>query len=388
MISIAEAISDLLFVRDTVVVPGLGAFVKKPVSAKVNPVANYFAMPSSEIVFDANLREDNELVVNYMSEKNDIPKEEAQKLLSMFVSDCFNSLKQGKKVVLNSIGTLSYDWANDFVFEQDKSVNYNADSFGLCDFTPEPVLRSKTKDEIKTEIEQQQKDKNTPMSVDEKAVHKQDEEDEDEPSRRLGWLWILLGFLLVAGVVYGLYYFKVIKFPWQQEERPVVTEPRTYTLPTYTKTWEWKEPVVQDTVPVVSDTVKQPLEQPKTQPVEQPIEQPKPQPIEQPEAKPVEQPTAQPVEQPKPQPIEQPKVQPTSTSDEGNILIIGGCFGVEENAIRLTNTLKEKGYTGALYEKHYNMWYVSFGRYKTDEEAAAALREIRANTEYKAWIFK
>ena len=154
MISIAEAISDLLFVRDTVVVPGLGAFVKKPVSAKVNPVANYFAMPSSEIIFDANLREDNDLVVNYMSEKNDVPKEEAQKLLSMFVSDCFNSLKQGKKVVLHQIGTLSYDWANDLVFEHDKSVNYNADAFGLCDFTPEPVLRSKTKEEIKSEIEQ------------------------------------------------------------------------------------------------------------------------------------------------------------------------------------------------------------------------------------------
>lgn len=360
MISIAEAISDLLFVRDTVVVPGLGAFVKKPVSAKVNPVANYFAMPSSEIIFDANLREDNELVINYLLEKNDIPKEEAQKLLSMFVSDCFNSLKQGKKVVLNQIGTLSYDWASDLVFEQDKSVNYNADSFGLCDFTPEPVLRSKTKDEIKTEIEQQQKDKNTPMSVDEKAVHKQDEEDEDDSGRGLGWLWILLGLLLVAGVVYGLYYFKVFKFPWQQEQRPVVTEPKTYTLPFYQKTWEWKEPVVQDTVQMVSDTVKQPVEKP----------------------------TAQPIEQPKSQPVEQSTVQPTTGSAEGNILIIGGCFGVEENAIKLTNTLKEKGYAGALYEMHYNMWYVSFGRYKTDEEAAAALREIRANTEYKAWIYK
>ena len=63
MISIAEAISDLLFVRDTVVVPGLGAFVKKPVSATVNPVANYFATPSSELSFDANLREDNDLVM-------------------------------------------------------------------------------------------------------------------------------------------------------------------------------------------------------------------------------------------------------------------------------------------------------------------------------------
>lgn len=388
MISIAEAISDLLFVRDTVVVPGLGAFVKKPVSAKVNPVANYFAMPSSEIIFDANLREDNELVVNYLLEKNDIPKEEAQKLLSMFVSDCFNSLKQGKKVVLNQIGTLSYDWASDLVFEQDKSVNYNADSFGLCDFTPEPVLRSKTKDEIKTEIEQQQKDKNTPMSVDEKAVHKQDEEDEDDSGRGLGWLWILLGLLLVAGVVYGLYYFKIFKFPWQQEQRPVVTEPGTYTLPFYQKTWEWKEPVVQDTVQMVSDMVKQPVEKPTAQPIEQPKTQPIEQTVEKPKEQPKAQSAQQPVEQPKSQPVEQSTVPPTTSSAEGNILIIAGCFGVEENAIKLTNSLKEKGYTDALYEMHYNMWYVSFGRYKTDEEAAAALREIRANTEYKAWIYK
>ena len=205
MISIAEAISDLLFVRDTVVVPGLGAFVKKPTSVQVNPVANYFAMPSSEVAFDAALREDNDLVVNYLSEKNDIPKDEARKLLAMFVSDCFNSLKQGKKVVLNQIGTLSYDWADNLVFEQDKSVNYNADAFGLSDFSPKPVHRSKSKEEIKTEIEQQQKDKNTPITVDEKAVHERDnddEDDEDEPRRGLLWLWILLGVLLVAGLGY------------------------------------------------------------------------------------------------------------------------------------------------------------------------------------------
>ena len=356
MISIAEAISDLLFVRDTVVVPGLGAFVKKPVSAQVNPVANYFATPSSEVIFDANLREDNELVINYMSEKNGIPEEEARKLLSMFVSDCFNTLKQKKKVVLNRIGTLSFDWADDIVFEQDKSVNYNADAFGLCDFSPEPVLRSKTKDEIKTEIEQQQKDKNTPMTVDERAVHEEDEEDDYE-SRGLGWLWILLGVLLVVGGVYGLYYFKVIKLPWLEEEtRPIVVGHQTYTLPTYKKVWEWKEPVAQDTV------------QPKKEPKEQPKVEPK--------------------EQPKVEPKEQPKAQPVEVNPEAKIRIIAGCFGVEENAMKLTNTLKEKGYTDAFYENRSNMWYVSFGRYTTDEEAAAALREIRANTEYKAWILK
>ena len=357
MISIAEAISDLLFVRDTVVVPGLGAFVKKPTSAKVNPVANHFAMPGSSIGFDPNLREDNELVVNYMAEQNDIPKDEARKLLAMFVSDCFNSLKGGKKLPLKNIGVLYYDWANDLVFDQDKEVNYNADSFGLCDFTPEAVLRSKTKDEIKVEIEKQQKDKNTPVTVDEKAVHRKDSDDDDEP-RRLGWLWVLLSLGLVAALVYGLHYFKVIDLgKWiGRQARQIVVEPQTYTLPQYTVDWER---MVEEAEAKWQKAQKQTQE-----PVQEVHEQ---------EKEPVEKPVGE---------------QPTVEQPEANIRIIAGCFGQEENAARLTNTLKAEGYGGAFYELRGSKWFVSFGRYATDEEATAALREIRANTEYKAWIKK
>lgn len=350
MITIAEAISDLLFLRDTVVVPGLGAFVKKPVSAKVNPVANHFAMPTSSIVFDPNLREDNDLIVNYLKEKNDIPEEEARKMLAVFVSDGFALMKSGKKLELKDLGALYYDWANDLVFVQDPAVNYNSDAFGLCDFTLEPVLRDKTKDEIKEEIAQQQKDKNTPVTVDEKAVH----EDEEEYEHHYGWLWIVLGLLLVAaGVVYGLHTFKFIRFPWEKEKPIRVLSGRQVpvTLPVYEWKWEWKEPVAQDTV-----NVEETLEQP-----EQTVQ---PEQIEQPE-----------------QLEQQPIVVP-----EANIRIIAGCFGQEENAARLTNTLKEKGYTSAFYELRNGKWFVSFGRYATDEEAKVALREIRANTEYKAWI--
>ena len=345
MISITEAISDLLFVRDTVVVPGLGAFVKKPVSAKVNPVANYFTMPSADIEFDANLREDNELLVRYLSEKNEIPEDEAKKLLAMFVSDCFNTLKSKKKVVLNGIGALSYDWADDLVFEQDKTNNYNSDAFGLSDFTLEPVLRSKTKDEIKEEIAQQQKDKNTPVTVDEKAVHEHDkvvndDDSDDEPHRR-GWLWVLLGLLLAASVLFGLQYFKVIdvKKWFEPTEQPQEIEPWTVVFPTEVKPWSVK--------PAVSEEVENQEENPiETTP------------------------------------------EPVVVNLEANIRIIAGCFGQEENAARLTNVLKEKGYMGAFYELRGTKWYVSFGRYATDEEATAALREIRANTEYKAWILK
>ncbi len=380
MISIAEAISDLLFVRDTVVVPGLGAFVKQPVSAKVNPVANYFAMPSSQISFDANLREDNDLVVNYIAEKNNVPKDEARRLLAMFVSDCFNTLKQGKKVLLKQIGTLYYDWADDLVFEQDKMVNYNADTFGLCDFTAEPVLHSKTKDEIKAEIEQQQKDKNTPVTVDEKAVHEHDKDDEDEAfdddERGLGWLWVLLGVLLLAGVIFGLNYFKIIDVEsWlnKPSKRVINIEPGKYQLPSHTVDWDavleeyertWKPAeTVEETI--VTET---PAELPAETVTETPSETP----------------TVTPSETP----AETPAETPTEEVSEANIRIIAGCFDQEENAARLVNSLKSKGYSGAFYELRNKRWFVSFGRYATDEEATAALREIRANTEYKAWILK
>ena len=312
MISIAEAISDLLFVRDTVVVPGLGAFVKKTTSAKVNPVANFFTMPNCDIVFDANLREDNDLIVNYISDKDSISKSEAKTHLVLFVSDCFNKMKQGKKLVLDHIGTLRFDYDNNLVFEQDKSVNYNADAFGLSDFYPEPVVCSKSKDEIKAEIEQQNKEKNTLVTVDEKAVHQ-----EEEKPHRHGWLWVLLGLLVAAGALYGLHEFGKIRFPWEETQRGPMSAPVTYKLPFYEKQWEWKEPV-----------------------------------------------------------------------REANIRIVAGIYGHEEDAARLVNSLHSKGYSAAFYELRGDRWYVSFGRYTTDEEAMAALREIRANTEYKVWILK
>ena len=266
-------------------------------------------------------------------------------------------------MTLPNVGKLSYDWAGDLVFEQEPTLNYNADAFGLCDFSPEPVMRSKTKDEIKEEIEKQQKDKNTPVTVDEKAVHEHDshdDDDDDDDRPRRGWLWILLALLLLAGIAFGLHYFKVIDFSqWFKPKRPTATEPLHVTLPSYTVDWdamtgfvERQEPVIE---PIATDTVAQPVEQVT---VEELV-------------------------------VVEPKVtEPVVEIPEANIRIVAGCFGQEENAARLANTLKEQGYSSAFYELRGSKWFVSFGSYATDEEATVALREIRANTEYKAWILK
>ena len=326
MISVAEAISDLLFVRDTVVVPGLGAFVKKPVSAQVDTETNSFAMPSSIVEFDANLREDNDLVVRYLSEKNEVSEDEAKKSLVSFVSDCFNTLKTKKKVVLNGLGSLSFDMNDNLTFEQDKSVNYNSDSFGLADFTLKPVMRFKSKEEIKVEIEQQQRDKNTLVTVDEWAVH---EEDGRTPRNWAAWYWILLVVFVLVGVFFGLYHFDVIRFG--------KTENQTFTE-------DYSKPDVVQVVPQNG----QPVTQPETDSI----------------------------------------VHNTLTNvvPATEYRVVAGCYDQEDNAVWFTNVLKNAGFTNAFYEKRGLRWFVSFDHYATYEESLDALMDIRENTKYQAWV--
>ena len=357
MLTIADCISDLLYQNDVVIVPGLGAFVRSLESASVNVITHQFSQPSANISFDVNKREDNDLLANYLSSVNNVSVEEAQKLVMIFVNDCFCNLKVGGAVDLPNLGTLSYNAAQDIDFVQDDSVNFNPDAFGLCNFLAEPVFQSKTKEEIKTEIEQQQKDKNTPMTVDRKEVHKDDE----KPKHRLGWLWILLSVLVLVAALFLLNYFRIIKVDldkWFGQEEPVVAV--TDTLKQAEKpilvdtivndTLPVKDSIAHDTVKVLADTLSAQIDEPQELPEE-----------------------ANPVVE--------------MTSEKAKIFIVGGCFSSEENANKLANSLKNSGYEAAFVEQRGKLWDVYYGKYQTMEEAKQALKEIKnQDVDSKAWI--
>ena len=227
--------------------------------------------------------------------------------------------------------------------------NLLAEHFGFGDF----IFRDpKTKAEIKEEIEQQQRDKNTPVTVDEKAVHEEDE----TYDRHYGWLWILLALLLLAGIGFGLYYFKVVDFKqWmERKEKPTEIEPWKLTLPSTVRTWN-----TEQVAPVERDSVVKPMEEVVPETKDSLVEPPK-----------------EVVQAPEPM------------KPEANIRIIAGCFAQEENAERLANTLRDKGYQYAFIEKRGSKWFVAYGRYASDEEANTALREIREKWNDKAWILK
>lgn len=354
MKTIVGAIFDLLFVRDTVVVPGMGAFVKKPTSAHVNSVANYFAAPSSIIEFDDGLRDDNDLILNYLVNENNISEEEARRWIAEFVSDCFNIFKEGKTVTLEGIGTLRYDWLSEIVLEQDVSSNFNSDSFGLSDFTAVPVEHFATKEEIKAEIEQQQKDKNTPVTVDEKLVH----EDEETHHHRV-WPWILLVLLFLIAVVFGLQYFRIVDFKqWLKPKTPVA-------LPTDTVIKQEKPIVAHDSIAKPeTDTILYPETDTLAERDSLEIV--------------IEQETEE---------LTQSE-QEIAPIEDAKIMIVAGCFSVEEYAFKLEAKLKERGYQTAFVEKRGSKWFVAYGRYRTDNEAEAALAKIKADGDAKAWIKK
>ena len=356
MLTIADCISDLLYQNDVVIVPGLGAFVRSLESASVNVITHRFSQPSANISFDVNRREDNDLLANYLSFVNNVPVEEARKLVMIFVNDCFCDLKAGRAVDLPGLGNLLFNAVQEIDFVQDDSVNFNPDAFGLSDFLAEPVFQSKTKEEIKTEIEQQQKDKNTPMTVDRKEVHKDDE----KPKRRLGWLWILLSVLVLAAALFLLNYFRIIKIDfgkWFGKEEPVVAvidtlkqaEKPILVDTIVNDTLLVMDSIAHDTVKVLADTLSAQIDEPQELP-------------------------------------EEANSVVEMTSEKAKIFIVGGCFSSEENANKLANSLKNSGYEAAFVEQRGKLWDVYYGKYQTMEEAKLALKEIKENSDSKAWI--
>ncbi len=142
--NISKYISELLYKYDCVIIPNFGGFLTKYLSAKINPVNNYFFPPSKTIAFNANLKNNDGLVANYISNSQNISFIQANKQILIFVNELNKKLKDSEHIELSKIGTLYLDIENNLQFTPDTSVNYLNDSFGLTSFHS-PTIERQTK---------------------------------------------------------------------------------------------------------------------------------------------------------------------------------------------------------------------------------------------------
>lgn len=117
-------ISDLLYDHESVVLPGFGEFYTLYTPARFIPEERKVVSPSKRIAFNPDRIEGDTLLVDQLSEKQNMDKEKVRQYLSDFVSEVNQLLSEGKKVELERVGMFGPGEGGDIVFTPDLSVNY------------------------------------------------------------------------------------------------------------------------------------------------------------------------------------------------------------------------------------------------------------------------
>lgn len=152
-------IADLLYRYDCVLVPELGAFLTKQVSAQIHESTHSFYPPKKIVAFNEQLQNNDGLLANYISEVEKIPYLVAVAKIAKKVKSIKSYLIQGETIALHQIGDLKLNAEGNIVFEPSHHINYLTDAFGLNQFTSQNVLRE-THREIVEAIEEK-----SPISI-------------------------------------------------------------------------------------------------------------------------------------------------------------------------------------------------------------------------------
>ncbi len=146
---IARYIGDLLYDYECVVIPGLGGFLTNDKSASIQPNTHHFRPPYKQVMFNAYLKTNDGLLVNYIAREENISYKEAKAQVDKFVYLCDNALKLGKRINFHKVGSLYLNKNEKIVFEQNSSVNYNADAFGLTGFVSPAIRRANAEEKLR-----------------------------------------------------------------------------------------------------------------------------------------------------------------------------------------------------------------------------------------------
>lgn len=128
--SLDQQIKDLLYRHDCVIIPGFGGILAQRQSAKIHESTQNIAPPYKKISFNAQLKQDDGLLVNYIAKVSNLSYEEAKAKVNREVNDLINSLEKYDEVCFGSLGNFKLD-QNKVLFEANPTINLLTEAFGL-----------------------------------------------------------------------------------------------------------------------------------------------------------------------------------------------------------------------------------------------------------------
>lgn len=353
--SIEKHISELLFEHDCVIVPDFGGFVCNISSASIHPTKHQFQPPFKKITFNRNLRNNDGLLANWISQAESVSYTESNKLIATYVERIKNELNSNKHFLLNNIGSFYTGEENTLLFEQDETVNYLPESFGLSVFNTPAIKR----EPIERKIEKKLIDKVIVPFREQGAV---------VPARKrvsrallasaaVLVIAVLLWIPFQSGLVKNMDYSSLNPFASKamalyQPSEDAQPDPDNDITKTEVKdliamavakdTMRYLNIVIDGRIPIV---VK--LKADETAVV---------------------------------------KAKRRDSKTRGSYHIVGGAFAVSENAEKLVKKLVKQGYDASIIDKKGNsLRFVSYGTFSTKAQALQALEKIRA-VQQDVWL--
>ena len=141
-IDIPAHIEKLLFLHDTLTIPGFGTFTATKVSSSADYTGGTVTPPSKSLNFSENITTDDGILVHDVAVTNGVSSEEARGLIDEFVEKMQVQLSQREIVTLPAVGRLYKNYVQKIQFLPD-TTNFSPESFGLPPLQFSPIGRSR-----------------------------------------------------------------------------------------------------------------------------------------------------------------------------------------------------------------------------------------------------
>ncbi len=141
-VDVPAHIERLLFLHDTLVIPGLGGFTTARNSATVDYATGTINPPLKTLTFSEHLTVDDGILIEDIAQTYGLSTEEARQAVEAFVEQVQQRLDQRDIVSLPGVGRLYKNYLQKVQFLPD-TTNFSANTYGLPPLQFSPIARAR-----------------------------------------------------------------------------------------------------------------------------------------------------------------------------------------------------------------------------------------------------
>ena len=128
---LSKMVKELIMEADEVALPGVGSFIAETEPASFSDKGYTINPPYRKLSFRQRLTGDDNALVDFYAATNGIPSEQAAPIITAFLIELKEVLKEKKVVVFPGLGRLRATKENNFFFVADEDLDIYPQGFGL-----------------------------------------------------------------------------------------------------------------------------------------------------------------------------------------------------------------------------------------------------------------